>query len=149
MKRELPCSKPMMLTWVVPFPRSFNRRTTLYNWHRTRYTEIVPITDVLSLPILSFPFSHSFPLGSSGSADSSSASSLPANYAYDNNNCRMTILVGHIFRNEGTFLPSAIIESQIHRIHVTLDKRINVFQLLEGPIINVTKVLSQRETDTR
>ena len=52
----------------------------------------------------------------------------------------MTVLVGHIFREEGEFLPSAIIESQSHQIRVTLDKRINVFQLLEGPIINVTKV---------
>ena len=53
----------------------------------------------------------------------------------------MTILVHHQFSDEGSFLPSAIIEAQIHRIQVALDKRINVFQLLEGPIINVTKVL--------
>ena len=65
-----------------------------------------------------------------------------ADYAYDNNDCRMTVLVSHVFRDEGEYLPSAVIESRSHQIHVTLDKRINVFQLLDGPIINVTKVFA-------
>ena len=55
----------------------------------------------------------------------------------------MTVWVGHVYREEGTFLPSAIIESRAHQIHATLDKRINVFHSLAAPVINVTKVVDE------
>ena len=75
-----------------------------------------------------------------GANPGGASSSPPANYAYDNRHCWMTVVVGHAYRQEGTFLPSARIESAAHRVHVTLDKRINVFHRLAQPVINVTKV---------
>ena len=136
---SLPLCTPFLQSFIQLFVRSFIRsfnhsfvdliiRTFKNLFCRSVILSFHPRWPFYLLPLLL--------VGSAVTLDPSKR----ADYAYDNNDCRMTVLVSHVFRDEGEYLPSAVIESRSHQIHVTLDKRINVFQLLDGPIINVTKV---------